>query len=123
MPKKNSHHAQEADPTNPDDNTARRQVATDGPQFAESIPTLDPTHFSVQHGSDKNAYTILDHQRGKPQPLAFPVLANTVEPVVRLAEAFGKQGENIVGQIAAAGQIVFHSLGDTGNTKGPESQG
>ncbi len=97
-------------------------IPTDGPQFAEPTPTPDPTKFSVQHGSDTKAYTILDQEKGKLNPRPFPVVKKTDEPVVQLAEALGDKGASIVAQIARAGEIVFHSLGDTGSTRGPESQ-
>jgi len=95
---------------------------TDGPQFAEPTPTPDPTKFSVRHGSDQDAYTILDQERGHLKPRPFRVVTGTDEPVLKLAEALGAKGGDIVAQIQRAGQIVFHSLGDTGSTRGPESQ-
>jgi hypothetical protein len=36
-----------------------------------------------------------------------------------LGEALGKKGSDIENAVTKAGQIVFHSVGDTGNTKGP----
>jgi hypothetical protein len=96
-------------------------LPTGGPQFAEPTPTKDPTHFSVKHGSDRDAYTILDHERGHLKPSPFRP-ATDVEPVVKLAAALGDQGNAIVSGINRAGQIVFHSLGDTGSIRGPESQ-
>jgi hypothetical protein len=41
------------------------------------------------------------------------------EPLVKLADALGPQGAGIEAEIQKAGQIVFHSVGDTGNTRGP----
>jgi hypothetical protein len=96
--------------------------ATDGPQFAEPTPTADPTKFSVKHTSDSQAYTILDQEKGKLQPRAFNVVKGTDEPVLRLADALGGKGKTIVAQIQRAGRIVFHSLGDSGSTRGPTSQ-
>jgi len=97
-------------------------IRTPGPQFGEATPTGDPTKFSVKHGSDKAAYTILDQERGKLKPRPFNVVKGTDEPVVQLADALGHKGDSIVAQIERAAQIVFHSLGDTGSTRGPESQ-
>jgi hypothetical protein len=96
--------------------------ATTTPQFAEATPTPDPSRFTVKHGSDKNAYTILDREKGKLKPRPFRVVEGTEEPVLKLADALGKKGDSIVTQIERAGQVVFHSLGDTGSTRGPESQ-
>lgn len=97
--------------------------ATDGPQFAESTPTPTPKKYSVKHGSDKQAYSILDSEKGKIRPLAFPVLSGVGEPVLDLANAYGPKGKTIEGSIRRAGQIVFHVIGDTGNTKGPKDEG
>ncbi len=94
---------------------------TNGPQFNQPAPTPDPTKFTVKHGSDKQAYNILDSERGKLKPRPFPTV-DAAEPVLDLASAYGSKGSNIVSQIQAAGQIVFHAVGDTGNTKGPRDQ-
>ncbi len=104
----------------PLDNT--QTLPTGGPQFGEATPTPDPTTFTVKHGSDTAAYSILDKAKGKLQPRPFPVIKGSDEPVLELADALGRKGSGIVAQIESAGQIVFHSLGDTGSTRGPESQ-
>ena len=64
-------------------------VPTGGPQFAEPTPTRDPTKFSVKHGSDRDAYTILDQEKGRLQPRPFRVVKGIDEPVLQLAEALG----------------------------------
>lgn len=97
-------------------------IPTSNPQFGESIPTKDPTKFSVKHGSDTAAYTILDTQKGKLRPRPFPAFAGGPEPVLTLAQSYGKKGDSIVSDIEKAGQIVFHAVGDTGNTRGPKDQ-
>jgi len=88
---------------------------TSGPQFAEPTATADPTHFIVKHGSDKAAYSILDKEKGTLQPLPFPTVVDA-EPRMSLADAIGAKGQKVSDSIEAAGQIVFHALGDTGNT-------
>jgi hypothetical protein len=93
-------------------------IPTRGPQFGEAAPTPDPTKFTVKHGSDSQAYKILDSQRGTLQPRPFPIAGDT-EPILKLADTLGSKGADIENAITRAGQIVFHSLGDTGNTKGP----
>src|ERR1700730_2159653 len=93
-------------------------IPTRGPQFGEPAPTPDPTKFTVKHGSDSQAYKILDSQRGTLQPRPFPIAGDT-EPILKLADTLGSKGADIESAITRAGQIVFHSLGDTGNTKGP----
>jgi calcineurin-like phosphoesterase family protein len=96
-------------------------LPTSGPQFGEPAATPDPTKFTVKHGSDTAAYTILDKQK-KQLPRPFPAVAGTDEPVLTLADALGPKGSDIEKEIQNAGQIVFHSLGDTGNTQGPADQ-
>jgi hypothetical protein len=45
-----------------------------------------------------------------------------VEPVLTLAQVYGSAGAAKEAAITAAGQIVFHSVGDTGNVSGPTDQ-
>lgn len=90
---------------------------TNSPQFAEPTATGDPTHFVVKHGSDKQAYSILDKEKGTLKPLPFPTVKD-VEPSMSLADAIGAKGPEVLKSIQNAGQIVFHALGDTGNTSG-----
>ena len=96
-------------------------VPTGGPQFGEPVATPDPNQFTVQHGSDNAAYKILDSERGTLKPRPFPIAAED-EPRLTLAAAIGPQGASVEAEIQKAGQIVFHSVGDTGNTKGPRTQ-
>lgn len=93
----------------PPDNSS--PILTRGPQFAEPAPTPDPTQFTVTHGSDKEAYKILDSEAGSLKPRAFPLVADTPEPIVKLADSLGAQGGSIEAEIRKAGQIVFHSTG------------
>jgi hypothetical protein len=97
-------------------------TSTSGPQFAEPAPTPDPDKFTVKHGSDAAAYKILDSQKGRIPPRPFPVVTGQDEPKLTLAEALGSKGKEIASEIQRAGQIVFHAVGDTGNTKGPRDQ-
>ncbi|HEV3459676.1 MAG TPA: metallophosphoesterase [Thermoanaerobaculia bacterium] len=101
---------------------AGESMPTSGPHFAEPAVTPDPDKFTVMHTSDKEAYKILDAERGTLQPLPFPIVAGTPEPVVKLADAYGAKGSSIVADIKKAGQIVFHAVGDTGSTHGPSHQ-
>jgi hypothetical protein len=98
-------------------------VLTGGPQFAESSATPDPSQFRLKHGSDKQAYTILDSQRGVLEPRPYPVVEGVPEPLLTLEQVLGAQGGGVAKAIQAADQIVFHAVGDTGNTRGPEDQG
>jgi hypothetical protein len=77
----------------------------------------------VKHGSDAKAYKILDSLRGTLRPRPFPVVSGIDEPILRLEEAYGTgKGAQIVREIEATGQIVFHCVGDTGNVKGPKDE-
>src|ERR1700726_4010127 len=117
--KKTTKRAKRAAPTTAPAKGNTKPVPTNGPQFAQPIVTPDPTAFTVQHGSDAAAYKILDSQQGKLLPRPFPV-AKVPEPTVTLANAIGTQGASVTAAIQRAGQIVFHVVGDTGNTKGPQ---
>jgi Calcineurin-like phosphoesterase len=110
-------------PTTPPPNNNVNPVRTDGPRFAQPTVTADPSHFIVNHGNkqDKEAYTILDREKGTLKPRPFP-LATDPEPRMSLPDALGPQGNEILKSIKAAQQIVFHALGDTGNTNVPADQ-
>src|SRR5258707_6713504 len=86
------------------------QIPTRGPQFGEPAPTPDPTKFTVKHGSDSQAYKILDSQRGTLQPRPFPIAGDT-EPTLKLADTLGSKGADIENAITRAGQIVFSFVG------------
>ena len=105
-------------PAPPPDNS--QPIPTDGPQFGEPQSTPDPTTFVVKHGSDSGAYKIIDATKQYPRP--FPTVDGVAEPIVTLADALGSNGPAIVAAIQNTGQIVFHSVGDTGNTTGPSDQ-
>jgi hypothetical protein len=45
-----------------------------------------------------------------------------MEPTLTLEQVFGPSGASAIKTITAAGQMVFHAVGDTGNTRGPETQ-
>jgi hypothetical protein len=108
-------------PTTPPPPENTEPVPTSSPQFAEPTDSPDPSKFVVKHGSDTQAYKILDSERGSLKPRPFPVVQE-VEPMLTLAEAIGDQGETVEADITAAGQIIFHAVGDTGNTKGPRDE-
>ncbi len=95
-------------------------IHTGAPQFGQPTPSPDPNSFVIKHGSDSQAYKILDTQKQSPRP--FPVVAGTDEPVLTLEASLGSAGKQIVADIQKAGQIVFHAVGDTGNVKGPADQ-
>jgi hypothetical protein len=116
-----SHHSRQPKPgpVEPPAPNNSGPISTKGPQFGESAPTPDPSKFTVKHGSDAAAYKILDSEAGSLKPRPFPAVTGKPEPVVKLADALGPQGPAVEAEIRKAGQIVFHSAGDTGNTRGP----
>ena len=111
-----------ADRTEEIDNTD--PVAMAGPVFAQPQPTADPTKFEIRHPSDNPAYQKIDelNREHKLEPLPFPPPRGLPEPKLTLAAILGNNGSAAVQKITQSGQIVFHALGDTGNTRGPESQ-
>ncbi|MEW6437524.1 MAG: metallophosphoesterase [Pseudomonadota bacterium] len=110
------------DATAPIDNSQPHE--TDGPQFAQPQPSEDPTRFVVKHAPDGTAYREIDAlaRAHELKPLAFPAARGGTEPVLTLEDIYGRTGTDIVRGITHAGQIVFHSVGDTGNTRSTESQ-
>lgn len=89
--------------------------ASGDPVFGQPQPSPDPTTFKdpVTDGSQPDVAGV--------QPVPQPAAAAT-EPILTLAQIYGSQGETITQRIQTAGQIVFHSLGDTGSVIGPITQ-
>jgi hypothetical protein len=85
------------------------------PIFGQPTPSPDPSGFKNPVTDQK------DTGLGIVEPV--PTAANNaLEPVLTLAQVYGSQGAGIVSNIQKAGQIVFHSVGDTGSAKGPSTQ-
>jgi len=110
------------DPAAPIDNTQAH--AADQPVFGQPVATVDPTEFTITHANDSQAYKTLDalNARHALQPLPFPAPRGLPEPVLTLAQALGAKGQAAVDAAERSGQLVFHSVGDTGNTRGPDPQ-
>ena len=110
------------DPLAPVDNTAAHGVSQ--PLFSQPEATVDPTEFQVKHPSDAAAYKTLDALNAQHalQPLPFPLPRGVPEPVLSLAAILGDAGKRTVAAATKAGRLVFHSVGDTGNTRGPDPQ-
>lgn len=93
-----------------------RQIpSTPQPVFAQPIPSPDPTGFKtpVTDQSEKELTSV----EPVPKPTGGPV-----EPVLTFTQVYGNAGPAKAAAIQAAGQIVFHCVGDTGSAKGPETQ-
>ncbi len=117
MPKKAPHHPpphKKKVPTSPV--TPGSPVSASGqPVFAQPKPSPDPTGFK-NPVTDKK-YTGLTTLGAVPQPQG-----GAAEPIVTLQQVYGSAGAVKVQAIQQSGQIVFHSLGDTGSAVGPVSQ-
>jgi hypothetical protein len=89
--------------------------AAGDPVFAQPQPTPDPTTFRdpVTDQSKEEVAAV----EPVPQPRG-----GAAEPTLTLAQVYGSQGAAKTTAIAAAGQIVFHCVGDTGSVKGPATQ-
>ena len=91
-------------------------TAGDGqPTFAEPQPSPDPSGFKDPVTDQKLAS--LNNLEPVPPPVG-----GVVEPIVTLQQVWGSAGAAKVAAIQKAGQIVFHSVGDTGSVVGPISQ-
>jgi hypothetical protein len=90
-------------------------VSTGDPIFSQPLPSPDPSGFKdpVTDQKYKGINT--------PSPTPAPA-SGAVEPVLTLAQVYGSAGAAREAAITAAGQIVFHSVGDTGNVNGPADQ-
>lgn len=94
------------------------------PVFAQPEPTEDPTIFKIKHPSDSAAYKAIDelNKEGRIQAMPFPAPRGDLpEPQLTLIDVFGGSQEAI-DTIERNKQIVFHSTGDCGSTRGPKTQ-
>lgn len=89
--------------------------ASGAPVFAQPQPTPDPTGFK-NPVTDQNQKEIASVE-AVPQPRG-----TVVEPILTLQDVYGPQGSAKMQAITAAGQIVFHCVGDTGSAKGPTTE-
>ena len=94
---------------------AARTSAAGQPVFAQPQPSPDPSGFKnpVTDQSDEE----LANVEAVPQPVG-----GAAEPILTLAQVYGSAGAAKTAAIEKAGQIVFHSVGDTGSAEGPSTQ-
>ena len=85
------------------------------PVFAQPQPSPDPTGFKrpVTDQSDKELVNV----GAVPQPVG-----GAAEPILTLAQVYGSAGAAKTAALEQAGQVVFHSVGDTGSVEGPITQ-
>ena len=86
------------------------------PVFGQPRPSPDPTGFK-NPVTDGGIWST-----GQVEPVPVPA-SGAIEPVLTLQQVYGSAGAARITAIEAAGQIVFHSVGDTGNVNGPETIG
>jgi hypothetical protein len=85
------------------------------PVFNQPTPSPDPTGFK-DPVTDQNLQGILQLEP-VPQPRG-----GAAEPILTLEQVYGSAGSAKIAAIQQAGQIVFHSVGDTGSVVGPATQ-
>ncbi len=85
------------------------------PVFAQPTPSPDPTGF--KNPVTDQSFAELANLEPVPEPAG-----GAVEPVLTLAQIYGAAGAAKTSAIQAAGQIVFHAVGDTGSVEGPSTQ-
>ena len=91
----------------------------DTPVFSQPQPTPDPTSFKVPHPSDAGLYKKVNNKLLEPIPAPR---GGAAEPILTLADVYGSEGTAKTTAVQQAGQIVFHSVGDTGSTNSPTTQ-
>ncbi len=111
MKKHSSPHATHSPKSHP----KSKLIANPQPVFAQPQPTPDPTGFK-DPVTDQNEKEIANLE-----PVPKP-LNGAVEPVLTLAQVYGSAGNAKVQALQQAGQVVFHSVGDTGSVLGPDTQ-
>ncbi|WP_342723932.1 hypothetical protein AAFG07_33305 [Bradyrhizobium sp. B097] len=94
------------------------------PVFAQPHPTADPAKFEIKHPSDNPVYKKIDelNREHKIAPLPFPPPRGLPEPKLTLAAVLDTDPSTLAQKVKDHGQLVFHAAGDTGNTRGPETQ-
>jgi len=120
-PKHTRKHSDDADGS---DAPAHGERILQTPVFSQPTPTEDPSIFKIRHPSDNDAYKIIDdlNKRHQLKPLPFPKpRGQGAEPRLTLAEVLGGS-KTAIASIEQNGQIVFHSTGDCGSTRGPRTQ-
>lgn len=85
------------------------------PIFAQPQPSPDPTDFK-NPVTDQNLAE-LNNLEAVPEPAG-----GDAEPILTLEQVYGSAGAAKIKAIQQAGQIVFHSVGDTGSVEGPSTQ-
>jgi Calcineurin-like phosphoesterase len=83
------------------------------PTFNETTKTVDPTGFLTPHPSDSALYKEISDQLKK-NVVSFDQSRMPDGKYMKLADAYGPNGPELIQQIEKAGKIIFHALGDSG---------
>src|ERR1700694_3685122 len=94
-------------------NATLPQPVFDEPAFSEGVVTADPSTFKTAHASDTQQYKQIQDLLKK-DVVGFDPSRAKPGDLFALQDALGPHGPEIVQGIQKAGQIVFHSVGDTG---------
>jgi hypothetical protein len=114
-PPKKSKKPKPSDPVGPVHTGGGPGVGSGEPVFAQPQPSPDPSGFK-DPVTDQSAQEVTA-LGAVPAPVG-----DGVEPILTLAQVYGSAGAAKTQAIQQAGQIVFHSVGDTGSVKGPATQ-
>src|SRR5271170_5702365 len=114
---KKTHHPKHPKPVHNPKPPKGTVPASGQPVFAQPAPSPDPSGF-VDTTSDESDYNLVDPTLLQAVP---PARGGATEPVLTLAQVLGDAGAAADSTIQKSGQIVFHAVGDTGNTKGPDT--
>ncbi len=90
-------------------------VAAVEPIFAQPQPSPDPSGFRDPVTDQK------EQEINALGPVPMPV-SGAGEPILTLAQVYGSAGAAKENAVQQSGQIVFHSVGDTGSVAGPVTQ-
>ncbi|HEX4001057.1 MAG TPA: metallophosphoesterase [Candidatus Acidoferrales bacterium] len=93
-------------------------VSAGNPQFAETKYSPDPTQY-LHAVTDSQFYRVVDKETVSELIQSIPPPRDPKNLLLSLADVWGSKGKAKVAEIAAAKQIVFHAVGDTGPTGGP----
>jgi hypothetical protein len=109
--KSSKHRKKHKKPTKP----SKPSAPSGQPIFAQPLPSPDPSGF-------KDPVTDQSEQELTTLGIVPEPAGNAVEPILTLAQVYGSAGAAKTQTIQQAGQIVFHSVGDTGSVEGPTTQ-
>jgi hypothetical protein len=114
-PAKHAKHAERAASAKSTASSKATTTTSGQPIFAQPAPSPDPTSF--KDPVTDQSYQELQNVEPVPEPTG-----GAEEPVLTLEEVYGSAGATITQTITNSGQIVFHSVGDTGSVSGPTTQ-